>query len=319
MSKKAKINNFVEIRKNIKNAIIDKFCINILEFKETIFLILILSLLNNAFCNDNDSKNTTKTLIILILLVVAILIILTLIIVFIVCICCKKRRANRNNYIEGSNVFERGNPEEVELRERITNEGVQVLSNYLKDKLIVDIYTKKFDLFLNKCPICLENFLENKSIIIIGGCLHIFHQKCLSILAEKVDLNKSIFSQFICPTCRHNLIDGIDKIKTCLDIYPNFFEDVYQNKKITKMKHVKNLIENILKEKKEKKNKIKEGDSKDKLEDNKGNFKIKKQDNENENDGDYKDISFDNIVIPIVKSKQKNNDNNEIKADENNN
>ena len=235
------------------------------------------------------------------------------------CICCKKRQANRNNYLEGSNVFERGNPEEVELRERITNEGVQVLSNYLKDKLIVDIYTKKFDLFLNKCPICLENFLENKSIIIIGGCLHIFHQKCLSILAEKVDLNKSIFSQFICPTCRHNLIDGIDKIKTCLDIYPNFFEDVYQNKKITKMKHVKNLIENILKEKKEKKNKIKEGDSKDKLEDNKGNFKIKKQDNENENDGDYKDISFDNIVIPIAKSKQKNNDNNEIKADENNN
>ena len=73
------------------------------------------------------------------------------------------------------------------------------------------------------------------------------------------------------------------------------------------------------KEKKEKKNKIKEGDSKDKLEDNKGNFKIKKQDNENENDGDYKDISFDNIVIPIVKSKQKNNDNNEIKADEINN
>ena len=176
MSKKAKINNFVEIRKNIKNAIIDKFCINILEFKETIFFILFLSLLNNAFCNDNDSKNTTKTLIILILLVVAILIILTLIIVFIVCICCKKRQANRNNYLEGSNVFERGNPEEVELRERITNEGVQVLSNYLKDKLIVDIYTKKFDLFLNKCPICLENFLENKSIIIIGGCLHIFHQ-----------------------------------------------------------------------------------------------------------------------------------------------
>ena len=292
---------------------------NKIFIKQDIFFILIFSCINNIFCKEYNSSDKSKTIIILILLIVALVVIIILVILFIICFCCKKRQININNYLEGNIAFERGNQEEVELRERITNEGVQVLSNYLKDKLIVDIYTKKFDLFLNKCPICLENFLENKSIIIIGGCLHIFHQKCLSILAEKVDLNKSIFSQFICPTCRHNLIDGIDKIKTCLDIYPNFFEDVYQNKKITKMKHVKNLIENILKEKKEKKNKIKEGDSKDKLEDNKGNFKIKKQDNENENDGDYKDISFDNIVIPIVKSKQKNNDNNEIKADENNN
>ena len=211
-------------------------------FRSSFFLIIILSFLNNVLCNDNSSKNRTKTIIILILLVVAFIIILILVILFIVCICCKKRQENRNNYLEGSNALEIGNQKEVDLRERITNEGIQALSNYLKNELFSDIYTKKYELFTNKCPICLENFIENKSTIILGGCLHIFHEKCLSILAEKIDLNKSIFSQFTCPTCRNNLLDGIDKIKNCIDIDPNFFDDIYKNTKITKMKHVKKII-----------------------------------------------------------------------------
>ena len=74
---------------------------------------------------------------ILILSIVAVVVIIVLIIIFIICICCKKRQTNINNYLEGSIAFERGNQEEVELRERITNEGVHVLSEYLKDKLII--------------------------------------------------------------------------------------------------------------------------------------------------------------------------------------
>ena len=166
-------------------------------YKSNIFIILFFLYLNNALCNDNNSKDRTKTIIILILLVVAFVVILILIILFIICICCKKRRDNRNNYIEGSNALEIGSQKELDLRERITSEGIHVLSNYLKNELITDTYSKKFELFMNKCPICLENFIEDKSIIIIGGCLHIFHEKCLCVLAEKIDLNKSIFSQFI--------------------------------------------------------------------------------------------------------------------------
>ena len=73
---------------------------------------------------------------ILILSIVAVVVIIVLIIIFIICICCKKRQTNFNNYLEGSIAFERGNQEEVELRERITNEGVHALSEYLKDKFI---------------------------------------------------------------------------------------------------------------------------------------------------------------------------------------
>ena len=286
---------------------------NIFTFRKEniIILFIIFSCLNNVLCNDNDSTNRTKTIIILILLIVAIVVILVLVILFIICICCKKKRENLDNYVEGSIVFERGSQEEIELRERITNEGIQVLSNYLKNKLILDTYSKKFDLFLNKCPICLENFEENKSIIIIGGCLHIFHEKCLSILAEKIDLNKSIFSQFICPTCRNNLVEGIDKLKKCINIYPNFFDDIYKNKRITKMKHVKNLIEKILKERKDEKKLLKESSNNERLENQKEFFKNKKNTNDND-----KDISFDNIVIPKNKTNHLKRNSKEINKEE---
>ena len=280
-----------------------------------LFYILIFSCLNYVFCSEDNSKNNTKTMTILILSIVAVVVIIVLIIIFIICICCKKRQTNINNYLEGSIAFERGNQEEVELRERITNEGVHVLSEYLKDKLITDVYSKKFELYSNKCPICLENFEEYKSIILIGGCLHIFHYKCLCVFAEKVDLNKSIFSQFVCPTCRNNLTDGIDKIKNCIDIYPNFFGDIYKNKKISKMKHVKNLIEKILEEKKEMKD-----SSKETFENQNEFFKNKKNLNEIDNDKDKdKDISFDNIniIIPINKTKNQKNIINDINKDEN--
>ena len=288
-------------------------------YKNYIFFILIFSKLNNINCNDNDSKNNTKTLVILILLVVASIVIITLIVVFVICICCKRRQNNRNNYIEGSNVLERGSPEEVDLRERITNEGVKVLSNFLKEKLITDIYNKKFEIFGTQCSICLDNFVQNNSVIIIGGCFHIFHQKCISELAEKVDLNKNILSQFICPTCRNNLTDGIDNIKKCIDIYPNFFDDMYKNKRITKIKHVKNIIEKIINETKDKDNTIKDGSSREKLNKNNDYFpKIKNDNNNNNDDNDNdKDISYGDISIPIKKLKKEKHDSNIIKEKEN--
>ena len=190
-----------------------------------------------------------KALILLILLIIIFLIIIALIIIFIIWCCKKRREENRNNFIEASNYFERDNPDETRLRDNILNNNTKALSDYLKEKLISDTYNKKFELFGMQCSICLENFEENKSIIIMGGCLHIFHQKCLSELAEKVDINKRIISQFICPTCRNNLIDGSEKLKKCLKIFPNFFEDMNKNKKITKIKHVKNLIDSIIEEK----------------------------------------------------------------------
>ena len=52
-------------------------------------------------------------------------------------------------------------------------------------------------------------FEEKKSVKIIWGSFHIFHQKYLSELTEKIDINKSILPQFICPTCRKILFNDI--------------------------------------------------------------------------------------------------------------
>ena len=277
--------------------------------KKYIFFTIILSKLVAIYCDD--SNNDKKGLILLIFLVVVIIIILVLLVIFIVKCCKKRREENRNNFFEGSNYLERGNPEEIQLRQNITTNGTKALSDYLKDKLISDIYSKKFELFGNQCPICLDNFEENKSVIIMGGCLHIFHQKCLGELAEKIDLNKSIFSQFLCPTCRNNLMDEVEKIKICIIRYPNFFNDMYQNKKLTKIKHIKNLISAILGENitnvKENNDSIFES-----------NLKI----NENSNETDRinkkdenKDISYDNKKL--INNGKINTKKNENKKDEN--
>ena len=73
------------------------------------------------------------------------------------------------------------------------------------------------------------------------------------------------------------------------------------------MKHVKNLIDKMIDENMKKQ--IKQDNSKEKNE----NFEDKKIENENENDNDYKDISFDNIFIPINKSKIIKRNSNEIR------
>lgn len=242
-------------KENYKNGIYIKENNKISLFKVTtlkkyIFFFLIISKLNIVYCGQSDNK---KTLILLFLLIIIFIIIIILLIIFLIC-CCKKktdiqRDENQNHYFEGANYLEREDPEEILIRERIKQNYPKALSDYLKEKLISDTYGKKFEIFGAQCPICLEAFEENKSIIIIGGCLHIFHQKCLSELAEKIDVNKNILPQFICPTCRNNLFDDIDKIKRCINKFPNFFDDMYKNKKLTKIKYIKNLIDSILDDK----------------------------------------------------------------------
>ena len=75
----------------------------------------------------------------------------------------------------------------------------------------------------------------------------------------------------------------------------------FSDGKITKIKHVKILIEKILNDNKNKENIFKDGSSREKL--NKKYDYLPKINNDND-----KDISFDNIDIRINKSKQDKND-----------
>jgi hypothetical protein len=287
------------INDNRKSAVINKTI-----FQKYIFYILILSQLGTIYCDDDKSKEIQK-IILLFFLFLIILIIIILLIIFIIKCCKKKNEENVNNYLDGTNYLERGNTEELQIRHNYTTYGAKSLSNYLKEKLISEIYTKKFELFGNKCPICLESYEENKSVIMIGGCLHIFHQKCLGEFAEKIDINKPIFSQFICPSCRKNLFDDIDKIKICIKKDPNFFNDIYKNKKLTKIKHIKDLINAMLNENKNEKNTVFDSCAKINEHNNETNFK-----------DEYKDNYYNNKNIDKEKLNPKTDEEKEIKNDE---
>lgn len=307
--KKEKNIDIIHIRENQKVSLF-----NISLIKKCFFVFILISKINTVYCDSNNKKS----LILFILLLIIALVIIVLLIIFIIW-CCKRKNRN-DNYFEGANYLEGENPEEIMLRERVAQNYPKALSDYLKEKLISYLYGKKFELLGTNCPICLDNFEENKSIIIIGGCLHIFHEKCLSELAEKVDVNKNMLPQFICPSCRNNLFIDIEKIKKCIIKFPNFFDDMYQNKKITKIKHIKELIDVILERK---------------INNPKNNYEIKKKNSLKENEEkesetesqrkikeENKDFSYDNkIIIKKTKSKTKNVNikNNEEEVDGNDN
>ena len=52
----------------------------------------------------------------------------------------------------------------------------------------------------NNCSICLENFVENKSIICLTPCSHIFHFDCLIKWSENVE------NSFKCPNCNFDFL-----------------------------------------------------------------------------------------------------------------
>lgn len=292
-----RISNRTKKSQKIKNN--DKIYIhsqNLNIITNLFFIILILSQLYLINCDENQKKKElTKTKILLILLVIIIFIIIVFLIIFFICICCKKRRIQRNEYLEGVNYLERGNAEEIELREKISIEGMKALSDYINQKLYIDTYNKKYEIFGNQCPICLELFKENLSPIIMSGCYHIFHKKCLGDLAENIDINKNIFPQFSCPSCRSSLFTGIDKINECVKIYPNFFDDIYKNKKISKIKQIKEKMELLLNHNK---NKIVNNlESSLNVNDNNINNETDRNNMKEEN----KDFSYDKAISDIKK------------------
>ena len=73
------------------------------------------------------------------------------------------------------------------------NHNKQQLEQLFNTELIPTIYKKnKVTNDSYNCTICMENFVENKSIIVTTKCKHSFHQKCFKIWAYK---------NIMCPKC----------------------------------------------------------------------------------------------------------------------
>ena len=128
---------------------------------------------------------------------------------------CMKRRlyVNRDN---NSNRLNNLNREDIIIHR---NDNNNIIDNKKKIELLFN--TQFYPIKYNKnmlgeeninCSICLENFKEGKSIIILTPCSHIFHFECLKKWG-----NESI-EHFKCPNCNYdflkeeeNLVIKIDK------------------------------------------------------------------------------------------------------------
>ena len=220
------------------------------------------------------------------------------------------------------------------------------LEKLFKDKLKKRKYLKKLNInATTACSICLEEFIENESIVCITPCIHIFHYNCLHDWLFTENSNCS------CPYCNYNLLskeppqkryinknknkkDDIEKIdnekpnnndfhtseriiKKRRRTNDNNNNNINEDKKIIKEKDINNInnINNI--------NKI------DNIEDSKnvekktnsntqGQLKSKDQPKKEEEDNDN-DISFGNNGHNAKQKREENNNSNNNKNEENNN
>ena len=217
------------------------------------------------------------------------------------------------------------------------------LNDLFKTKLKKIKYLKKLNVNeTTACSICLEEFIENKSLVCITPCLHIFHYDCLYnwLFSEN--------SNCQCPYCNYDLLSNKEptkRHKTQEINNNNVKENKYLNKnnkrenipKTENNNNVNSSSERVIKKiKKNKENKennnndinnINKNDNiinnnknnniENNLENKKENEKDKSANNENEDN----DISFENDYDRIKNNKKiiKNiKENNEIKNTENN-
>jgi len=125
------------------------------------------------------------------------------------CLINKKFNVFKNNILcKGNNNNNNLNNNTVNItinEEQKKKENLKKIKNlfekngYLKSKIYNKEYENKNKLN-NKCSICLEKFLINKSNIIITPCNHIFHTNCLHYWLKKN------YSKAKCPSCNFNLL-----------------------------------------------------------------------------------------------------------------
>lgn len=341
---------------NLNEFMNKKYNLKIAEYKSiSIFLNLIQNNNNNninnykiTYMNLGVKKDLTKLnnmkkykYTILIICSICILCVFMCFILFLV-----KYKRNRELY----NIRALGMADNMnELNNRIDPvEKKNQLEKLFKDKLKKKKYLKKLNINeTTACSICLEEFIENESLVCITPCSHIFHYDCLHNWLFTENSNCS------CPYCNYNLLSkeppkkrniSKDKINNLekLDIEKdnpkknnNFNSSEREIKKANKRNNEKNKnkndhnkIDNIENNNKNMENKITNNEVKDEDEDNNISFenninnkkeilKNTKNKNKNEINNNIVNNKEEDIKIEDEKNINKNIDN--IKEDENKN
>lgn len=98
---------------------------------------------------------------------------------------------DKNRIIQNPSLKQKINEYKKEINHLFETELIP--TKYYKKNIINDCY---------KCTICLEEFKENKSIVVTTKCGHTFHLKCLKNWAFKK------FPSPRCPNCNHPILEN---------------------------------------------------------------------------------------------------------------
>jgi len=150
------------------------------------------------FCEKNENNFICSNPIIFILIII-IIILLLLIISF-------KLLKNCNYHSTMLRYWERTVTERMN-RNRINERKEKELNEKKKKYYLLNIeikgftYNKQLNDFGEKCPICLDNYDDNKEVC-FTPCKHLFHHKCLKEYIYGIKDVK-------CPICKYDLYESI--------------------------------------------------------------------------------------------------------------
>ena len=317
---------------NLNEFMSKKYTIKIAEYKSiSIFLNLIR---NNNYIGINNYKITYMNLgvkkdltkvknmkkykyTILIICLICIVCVVACFILYLV-----KYKRNRELY----NIRALGMADNMnDLNNRIDPvEKKNRLEKLFKDKLKKKKYLKKLNINeTTACSICLEEFIENESLVCITPCSHIFHYDCLHNWLFSENSNCS------CPYCNYNLLSkeqpkkrNISKDK--INNLEKLDDEIDNPKKNNNFDYSERTIKKANKRNNEKNtNKIEEKNKTsnnkiDNIENNNKNMENKITNNEVKDENEDNDISFENNInnkkeiLKNTKGKNKNEINNNI-------
>ena len=132
---------------------------------------------------------------------------------------CLKRKLYRNRDNERNNLE---NDEKIDYLQQIENrKKIEYLFN---TKLYPKKYTNINGDNEDSCSICLDNFIEEKNLISLTPCGHIFHYQCLKKWAEEKK------EQFKCPNCNFDFLKENEPItlkvqKKTINVHNNLNSD----------------------------------------------------------------------------------------------
>ena len=137
--------------------------------------------------NYSKSSSSNKGIIIGVVIGAVVLILGIILVVFLF----KRFKINEKNNINNTsnNIMPENNYEFL----NIVNSNKTKVDDLFKTELLPTIYNKNNvinDCY--NCTICMEDFIDNSSIIVKTKCGHIFHEKCFK---------KLIYKNIICPKC----------------------------------------------------------------------------------------------------------------------